>query len=437
MRAAALLIPLSLAVLALAAPAQAIPDSQPAKGATGAALRVFLDCRDPRYCDADFFRTELPFVDHVRDPQVAQVHVLVTTQGTGGGGTQFDVRMIGLGAFGGLTDSLSYASRPADPPDAVRRALARVFKLGLVRYLARTPAAELLQVSYAAPAEQQATHPASSTRDPWDYWVITLRGNGDFNGEKSSKSTNVFGTLSANRTTAALKINLSLNAQYGQSAFELSEGTFRNYTHGFGGNVLVVKSIDDHWSAGTTASANSSTFLNQNAAYRVAPAIEYDIFPYSQSTRRQLALRYSIGASTVDYAERTIYNRFSETLYDQNLVLELDVRQPWGSANASVEGGHYLHDISRYHASLFGGGNVRLFKGLSLNLFASLQSLHDQLYLSSFGVTDEQALLRARQQATNYRYSSFVGLSYTFGSIYNNVVNPRFGGSGGGVFFMF
>jgi hypothetical protein len=148
-------------------------------------------------------------------------------------------------------------------------------------------------------------------------------------------------------------------------------------------------------------------------------------------------LRYSIGASTVDYAERTIYNRFSETLYDQNLVLALDVRQPWGSANASVEGGHYLHDVNKYHASLFGGGNVRLFKGFSLNLFATVQSVHDQLYLSSFGVTDQQALLRARQQATTYRYSSFVGLSYTFGSIYNNVVNPRFGGSGGGVFFMF
>jgi hypothetical protein len=27
---------------------------------------------------------------------------------------------------------------------------------------------------------------------------------------------------------------------------------------------------------------------------------------------------------------------------------------------------------------------------------------------------------------TSYRYYSAIGVSYTFGSIYNNVVNPRF-----------
>ena len=33
-------------------------------------------------------RTEITFVSYVRDRTAADVHVLVTTQGTGGGGTE-------------------------------------------------------------------------------------------------------------------------------------------------------------------------------------------------------------------------------------------------------------------------------------------------------------------------------------------------------------
>src|SRR5262249_12037103 len=61
-------------------------------------LRVFLDCQE---CDFDFFRTEITFVNFVRDRQVAQVHVLVTTQRTGSGGTEFTNAFIGLKEFQG------------------------------------------------------------------------------------------------------------------------------------------------------------------------------------------------------------------------------------------------------------------------------------------------------------------------------------------------
>jgi len=41
-------------------------------------------------------------------------------------------------------------------------------------------------------------------------------------------------------------------------------------------------------------------------------------------------------------------------------------------------------------------------------------------------------LLRLRELETQFEYFTSFGLTYTFGSIYNNVVNPRFGNSGGG-----
>ena len=46
-------------------------------------LLVFMDCQAPR-CDFDHFRREIEWVNWVRDRQDAEVHVLVTSQRTGG-----------------------------------------------------------------------------------------------------------------------------------------------------------------------------------------------------------------------------------------------------------------------------------------------------------------------------------------------------------------
>ena len=43
-------------------------------------LRVFLDCGP---CDEEFLRQTIVFIDYVRDRTDADLHVLVTTQGTG------------------------------------------------------------------------------------------------------------------------------------------------------------------------------------------------------------------------------------------------------------------------------------------------------------------------------------------------------------------
>jgi hypothetical protein len=72
--------------------------------------------------------------------------------------------------------------------------------------------------------------------------------------------------------------------------------------------------------------------------------------------------------------------------------------------------------------------NLRLFRGFSITANGNYQWLRDQLYLSAAGATPEQVLLRQRQLATSYFYFYNIGVEYRFGSIFNNVVNPRFGG---------
>ncbi|MDP9349335.1 MAG: hypothetical protein M3P24_09390, partial [Gemmatimonadota bacterium] len=176
---------------------------------------------------------------------------------------------------------------------------------------------------------------------------------------------------------------------------------------------------------GARSSAFHSTFQNRDLAVRVAPAVEYSVFPYAQSTRRELTLQYSLGVTRVEYLEETIFGKTEETLLGGALAANYDVKQRWGGVRTALEGSHYLHDPAKYRAEASGNLEIRLGRGVSLNLFGRAESIHDQLHIPKGELTPEQVLLRQKQQATSFRYYGSVGLGYSFGSIFNNVVNPR------------
>ncbi|MDD1777527.1 MAG: hypothetical protein LUQ65_05105, partial [Candidatus Helarchaeota archaeon] len=71
--------------------------------------------------------------------------------------------------------------------------------------------------------------------------------------------------------------------------------------------------------------------------------------------------------------------------------------------------------------------SLRIFKGISFNISGQVSLVHNQLSLPKRGATQKEILLQRTQLATQYYYWTSIGLSYTFGSIYSNVVNPRFG----------
>jgi len=396
-------------------------------------LRIFLDCQASG-CDFDYLRTEIPYVDYVRDRTAASVHVLVTTQPTGGGGTEHTFNFIGLREFAGVADTLTYNSAPSSTVDDRRKGVARTLKLGLVRYIARTPSAERLLVSFGAPSTEAKKE--VPTHDKWNYWVFRTRASGNFSGESSQHFNNLNGSISANRVTKDWKSNNSVSMSYSESKFSLSEGEqFASYSRSNGFSQLLVKSLSDHWSAGERVSVSSSTYLNMRRDIRVAPAVEYNFFPYSQSTRKQLTLQYSAGLNSYRYRDTTIFEKLSEVRPDQSLTASISATQPWGSVSGSIEGANYLDDFSKRRLVLFNTVNARLFKGFSFNVYGSLSLLRDQLYLSKGGATDQEILLQRRQLSTSYSYFAGIGLTYTFGSIFNNVVNPRFEGASGSFFF--
>ena len=399
------------------------------------ALRASLDCRT-RGCDRDYFITELPWVNWVRDRQTADVHILVTTLDTGGGGQELTVTLLGQRRYQAQRDTLRTSTLPAAPEDAVRRELARLFQNGLLRYAASTPLASRLRVVYD-PAGQQGTSPAA-VRDPWNFWTFTAQVNGSVNGESQQSFGDYYAGLSAQRITTEWRARLAVDGSYARSRYTLrgsdsAASDFVNIVRGYSAGAHVVRSFGAHVSAGLITSASRSDYFNQDLALRIAPAIEYNVFPWTDATRRQLTAAYSVGPAAFAYQRRTIFELTRETRVQQTAVLALASRQAWGSADAALRASSYLHDIRRSNIAFGGRVDLRLVQWLSLQLAGNVARVRDQLYLPGEGLSNEQILVRQRALATDYRYDSYVGVSYTFGSIYNSVVNPRltelFGGS--------
>jgi hypothetical protein len=157
------------------------------------------------------------------------------------------------------------------------------------------------------------------------------------------------------------------------------------------------------------------------------PSVEYDIYPYSESTHRQLRILYGAGFQYNNYFDTTIYNKTKEPLYKQALNIAYQVQKKWGSINISLLGSNYLHDFSENRLELTAEVSIRIFKGLSLQIDGGVAYINDQLNLRKGDVSEAERLLKLTELATNYRFKGGIELTYTFGSIYNNVVNPRFG----------
>ncbi|MEW5902055.1 MAG: hypothetical protein AB1715_11380, partial [Acidobacteriota bacterium] len=201
-------------------------------------------------------------------------------------------------------------------------------------------------------------------------------------------------------------------------------------------NGLFVKSLGEHWSVGAFLRAASSSYDNIRFSLSPAPAVEYNFFPYSQSTRRQLRCLYTLSFNAVTYREVTVYDETKQNLWQQSLGVTLDIKEKWGSVSTTLVGSHYFHDFSKYKVSLFTDLDLNLVRGLSVFVFGGGSRIHDQVFLPKGGASLEEVLLRRRQLETGYSYFFGVGLSYTFGSIFTNVVNPRFGSEYSGMSIM-
>lgn len=399
------------------------------------ALRVFLDCEE-RGCDDEFLVSEMKWVNWMRDRLDADFHILVTSQATGSGGRQYAVVAIGQRSYQGRTDTLEFTTNPNDANDVIRRQLMRVISQLLLPYAARGPLGPRLTIAYTAPTGSDGAAPPPA-RDKWNFWTYSISANGFLNGESRQAFRNGWINLNANRTTEQWKIRLSANNSYDESKFtfaldSVTDTTIVALRRSASASGMVVRSINDHWSVGGRIASEQSDFGNIDLATIGAAAVEWDFYPYKDFARRKFAVLYTVGASSFSYKDTTVFGKLQETRPQHTIDMTYAARQPWGEANVTLYGSQFLDGLKYYNAGVSGGVNVRLGRGFSFNVDGSLSRVRDQLYLPRDGASQQEVLTRLRALQTNYRYFAFFGVRYQFGSIFNSVVNPRFGNMGGG-----
>jgi hypothetical protein len=391
------------------------------------AVKVFLDCHS---CDMNYTRQEIPYVNYVRDVNEAEVYILVTSQRSGSGGNESTYTFVGQDRFLGVNDTLVYNSNPNQTSAEIREKRTDKLKIGLMRYVSKTPISDELKITHNSKLEEE------QVLDRWNNWVFRLQTSPKFNAEKSYSKLSFTNSVDVSKITPDLKFEISMDQSTNKSRYIYDDGSESIYIKKENKlRNLIVGSISEHWSAGLTWMVESSTSSNYDLNCEIMPAIEYDIFPYKEATRRQLRILYSAGYQYSNYIDTSINLKLKENLLRHELKLAYQVQEKWGYVNLSLTGSNYFHDLRKNKLQLNTYISLRILKGLSLSLNGGVAYINDQLNLRKGALSDAERLLRLKEQATNFSIQGGVSITFTFGSIYNNVVNPRFGsssGSGGG-----
>ena len=361
----------------------------------------------------------------MQNRQEADIYILATSQRTGAGGREVQLAFEGNNQFHGINDTISYYTDP-NGTDAINRdQMVSELKKGLLKYIVQTDLID--QLNYSIDNSSEGDQQEDPVKDPWNYWVFNVGGNGWLSGEQSFSRMDLTGRFSANRITEDHKFEFTTRYNYEENTFTLTDGeTFTSIFRTYNIYLDYVKSINDHWSIGGTSRSGSSTFGNTDINSTIKAAIEYNLFPYSEAQTRRFSFYYAVGPEYYDYTDLTIYDKMSEWVGRHGLTIEYEQTQKWGDLSLELGVQQYFHNLDLYNAYFNPYIELQIFKGLSLNIGGYLSFVNDRINIAKSDISDEDILLQIKQLDTDFTYFTHFGLNYRFGSSYNNFVNPRF-----------
>jgi hypothetical protein len=295
--------------------------------------------------------------------------------------------------------------------------------MGLMPYLALNNQQEFVTFDYTNIEKlvQQST-------DKWKNWVYTIQGNSDLNSNSTATVINGSGSVSAAHITDKWKERITIGLTINNSNFETTTYAYTANTVIKNLGSLFVKSLSDHWSAGIEPAFYSSTYSNVKAQYSLTPGIEYDIFPYAESVNHLFTLKYRVQPLYNTYIDSTVFNKTKEINFNQLLDATYTRIDKWGNLSLTFTASNYLNHPKAYRADMNALLNFHVTKGLFFNLTGNFSVINNQLSLSKANLKPEDIVLQQKEIATSTSYGFTAGFTFTFGSIYNNVVNPRFEG---------
>jgi len=380
-------------------------------------VKVFLSCR----CDDDFIKQNTLVFDYVRDRTLSDIEVFVFEISNAGGGRKYSFEYKGKNAFQNMDNEISTNIPTNMTFVEAREKLLKTYKLGMVYFLQNTSFQNQLEVNFY----DDKNKPEELSLDQWKNWVFEVSGSFNFENEKSIKEEEYNLGLEVDRVTEMWRIRSDFGMRRSVKFFSGDEESYNSERKRTFFSGSIVKSLSNHFSTGVFGYYLNDTFRNYRSFVNFSPALEYNFIPYSEVLTREITLAYKIGYNFYEYFEKTIYGFLNQEMFNQSLTLNLRYREKWGSIYSYLVASQFLDQPDQNRLTLNNNINLRIVRGLSLRISGNFQLIRDQINLPQGEASIEDLLLRQRQISTNFQNRISLGLSYTFGSIFNNIVNTR------------
>jgi hypothetical protein len=384
-----------------------------------APMRLYIDCN----CDKNYIQQEIQYVGHVRDQGQANIKLFIYDIANGSGGRNYNLEFEGKGDYNDIFGKLTYETTANMTSVEVRKGLLKKVQSGLLKYVLESGLAD--EVTYTVNSDGTGEVQEVDFTDPWNNWIFEVYASAELDKESSRNEFEYRAGFESDHVTEKWRIRSNLGLYQSNSKYERNGETFNSERYRYSGDGSIVRSLSDHWSTGVFAGARHDTFTNLDFRYYLEPALEYNIFPYREVLRREITLAYKIGYLHNDYIEPTIFAKTEEGIFSHSLNVQVRYRQPWGNVSAMLLGSTFLNDFSKKRVRLNSSLSIRVFKGLSVRFSGRFEIIRDQINLPGGDASIEDVLLQQKQIATDFELGFSVGLSYTFGSAFNNIINTR------------
>lgn len=390
-------------------------------------LTVFVDCNNyGSDCYSSYLRQEIGLATFVRDRLDADVHIIAKANWNNLGAQINTLFVIGQKKFSAISDTITYTI-PANSTELEQRDIwTKHIKISLLPYLSKTQLVHALNLTMT-PSEETKKD-SGTIKDPYHFWVFQFSTNGSINGNRVSKEVSAYGNANADRETNISKSNIYLSASEQYNRYDDNGKIYKYEYQDFGAGASHMKKLNEHVGAGLQADFKNSIFSNLKSRYTAGPVVELSYFPYKDFNSKRLVLQYSLDARYNTYYDTTIYLKTKEMLFAQEAAAIGSFTQKWGSINIGAFWRNLFTDFSKNSLSFNGAITARLVKGLNFALWGNYSFVHNQLNIRKGDISIDQLLAQNREILSAYNYNLGIGLSYRFGSKFNNAVNPCFRG---------
>ncbi len=378
-------------------------------------LKLYYQCSFK--CYKTFIKENLPYTEFVRDPDYADVHLVVSVEEAGNGGERYTLTFYRKKQE---VSTLQFATSPDQTEEEERRLLLKYIQIGLAPFWSQKG------LGYKIEVQIQKAEKQKKATDKWNHWIFNIGSNAYASGSEVRDRVSVNFNARAKQVTEEHKVLFGANYHISRQKIRYGEDIIFSRYDSYYLKYIESWSINKKWSWATVASTGANTYSNYKFFLEGGAGIEYDVYPYKESYKRLITIGNIIRARYNQYLDTTIYFKTREVLYRYELYSNIEFTRKWGSVSGLVSYNVYLHDRDLFSLIFDLNTSIRIYKGLSFNTYASYDILHNQINLPATGTSYEDVLLQQKEVKTGYRFYFMVGLTFSFGSIYNTIVNPRF-----------